>query len=113
MTVAEETVVPPSGTSCPGGPAGGGSTTSRAGQVTVSADLKPGYQFLVDFGTAGMPGLLMDEPEPLGGGQGPVAWRAICAAAASMSPPGLTATALAPDCAPSRLGPPLRRLRLM
>jgi hypothetical protein len=76
MTAAEEAAVPPAGTARPGEPAGGGSvTTAHAGQVTVSAELKQGYQFLVDFGTAGTPSLLMDEPEPLGEGQGPNASR--------------------------------------
>lgn len=84
MTAAEETVVPPAGTSRPGQPAGGASTTTaHAGQVTVSAELKQGYQFLVDFGTAGTPSLLMDEPEPLGEGQGPNASRLLAAAVAS------------------------------
>ena len=112
MTAAEETVVPPAGTSRLGEPAGGGSTmTPHAGQVTVSAELKQGCRFLADFGTAGRPSLL-DEPEPLGEGQGPDAPRVICAAAAWTSPLGLTATVLAPGSAPSHLGPPLTRLRL-
>ena len=48
-------------------------------QVTVSVELKQGYQFLVDFGTADTPSLLMDEPEPLGDGQGPNASRLLAA----------------------------------
>lgn len=84
MTAAEEITVPPVGAARPGEPAGGGSTTTApAGQVTVSAELKQGYQFLVDFGMAGTPGLLMDEPEPLGEGQGPNASRLLAAAVAN------------------------------
>ena len=48
-------------------------------QVTVSVELKQGYQFLVDFGTADASSLLMDEPEPLGDGQGPNASRLLAA----------------------------------
>lgn len=52
-------------------------------QVTVSVELKQGYQFLVDFGTADASSLLMDEPEPLGDGQGPNASRLLAAAVAN------------------------------
>jgi len=83
MTAAEENVVPPAVTSRPDEPAGGESTTAHADQVTVSAELKQGYQFLVDFGTAGTPSLLVDEPEPLGEGQGPNASRLLAAAVAN------------------------------
>lgn len=53
------------------------------GEVTVSMDLKQGYQFLVDFHVDGIPALLMDEPEPLGGGAGPNASRVLAAAVAN------------------------------
>ncbi len=52
-------------------------------QVTVSVELKQGYQFLADFGAGVVPGLLMDEPEPLGEGQGPNASRLLAAAVAN------------------------------
>jgi organic hydroperoxide reductase OsmC/OhrA len=51
-------------------------------EATVSLELRQGYQFLVDFGIPGVPGLLMDEPEPLGAGQGPNASRVLAAAIA-------------------------------
>lgn len=38
--------------------------------VSVTITRQQGYQFLVDFG-AGLPGLLADEPAPLGTGTGP------------------------------------------
>lgn len=52
-------------------------------EPTVSLELQQGYQFLVDFGMPGVPGLLMDEPEPLGAGQGPNASRVLAAAIAN------------------------------
>jgi organic hydroperoxide reductase OsmC/OhrA len=67
MTATEEAAVSPVGTE----------------HVTVSVELKQGYQFLVDFGTADAPTLLMDEPEPLGEGQGPNASRLLAAAVAN------------------------------
>jgi hypothetical protein len=61
-------------------------------QVTVSVELKQGYQFLVDFGTADTQSLLMDEPEPLGDGQGPNASRLLAAAAVTCRcRPGMSA----------------------
>lgn len=53
------------------------------GEATVSLELQQGYQFLVDFGMPGVPDLLMDEPEPLGAGQGPNASRMLAAAIAN------------------------------
>ena len=52
-------------------------------EATVSLELRQGYQFLVDFGMPGVPGLLMDEPGPLGAGQGPNASRMLAAAIAN------------------------------
>ena len=54
-----------------------------AEQVTVSVELKQGYQFLVDFGIADTASLLLDEPEPLGEGHGPNASRLLAAAVAN------------------------------
>jgi uncharacterized OsmC-like protein len=47
---------------------------------SFTMDLEDGYRFLVDFEQDGVPGLLMDEPEPLGGGTGPNAARVLAAA---------------------------------
>jgi organic hydroperoxide reductase OsmC/OhrA len=49
-------------------------------EVTVTMALQDGYQFLVDFQQEGVPGLLLDEPEPLGEGRGPNAARVLAAA---------------------------------
>ncbi|MDO8346287.1 MAG: hypothetical protein Q7S85_00145 [Rugosibacter sp.] len=38
--------------------------------VSITIRQEEGYKFLVDFG-AGLPPLIADEPEPLGGGEGP------------------------------------------
>ena len=48
-------------------------------------DLEDGYRFLVDFEQDGVPGLLMDEPEPLGDGSGPNAARVLAAAIGRVS----------------------------
>ena len=47
---------------------------------SFTMDLEDGYRFLVDFAQEGVPGLLMDEPEPLGDGSGPNAARVLAAA---------------------------------
>lgn len=46
----------------------------------LSLDLVDEYVFDVDFGLPGVPGLRMDEPEPMGGGDGPNAARLLAAA---------------------------------
>jgi organic hydroperoxide reductase OsmC/OhrA len=46
----------------------------------LTLELQDGYRFLVDFDQDGVPPLLMDEPEPLGGGAGPNAARVLAAA---------------------------------
>lgn len=46
----------------------------------VTLTLRDGYGFSVDFEQAGVPDLLVDEPPPLGAGQGPNATRVLAAA---------------------------------
>lgn len=48
--------------------------------LTVTLDLRDGYQFLVDFGDDRFPQLVMDEPPPLGDGCGPNAAGVLAAA---------------------------------
>jgi len=43
-------------------------------------ELQDGYRFLVDFQQEGVPALVVDEPEPLGAGEGPNAARLLAAA---------------------------------
>jgi organic hydroperoxide reductase OsmC/OhrA len=50
------------------------------GEFAVTLDLKDGYRFDVDFLQDGVPGLVMDEPDPLGAGAGPNAVRVLGAA---------------------------------
>ena len=52
---------------------------------SLTMDLEDGYRFLVDFEQDGVPGLLMDEPEPLGDGSGPNAARVLAAAIGTQS----------------------------
>jgi organic hydroperoxide reductase OsmC/OhrA len=52
-------------------------------EVTVSLELQDGYRFGVDFQMDGVPGLVMDEPAPLGTGDGPNAARVLAAAIAN------------------------------
>lgn len=40
-------------------------------EFSVELKLQHGYEFSVDFGAGGPPGLKVDEPPPLGGGAGP------------------------------------------
>jgi organic hydroperoxide reductase OsmC/OhrA len=49
-------------------------------EFTVTMQLRDGYRFLVDFQQDGVPALLVDEPEPLGAGDGPNAARLLAAA---------------------------------
>lgn len=53
---------------------------AESDEFTVSMNLTDGYQFLVDFEQDGVPALLVDEPEPLGAGEGPNAARLLAAA---------------------------------
>ena len=46
----------------------------------LTMELHDGYRFLVDFAQPGVPPLLLDEPEPLGDGDGPNAARLLAAA---------------------------------
>jgi uncharacterized OsmC-like protein len=46
----------------------------------LTMELQDGYRFLVDFDQPGVPPLLIDEPEPLGDGDGPNAARVLAAA---------------------------------
>jgi uncharacterized OsmC-like protein len=46
----------------------------------LTMELQDGYRFLVDFAQPGVPPLLLDEPEPLGAGDGPNAARVLAAA---------------------------------
>jgi hypothetical protein len=53
---------------------------SSGESFTFTMDLEDGYQFLVDFDQEDVTPLLLDEPEPLGGGAGPNATRILAAA---------------------------------
>ena len=46
----------------------------------LTMELQGGYRFLVDFAQPGVPPLLLDEPEPLGEGEGPNAAKVLAAA---------------------------------
>jgi len=46
----------------------------------LTMDLDDGYRFLVDFTQPGVPPLQLDEPEPLGDGDGPKAAKVLAAA---------------------------------
>jgi uncharacterized OsmC-like protein len=52
-------------------------------QVLVTMSLEDGYRFLIDFHQPEVPSLVVDEPEPLGGGSGPNAARLLAAAVAN------------------------------
>ena len=58
----------------------GGTAVSDSTQVIVTVDLEDQYRFTVDFHQAGVAPLLVDEPPPLGGGQGPNPARLLVAA---------------------------------
>ncbi len=51
-----------------------------AESFTFTMDLQDDYRFLVDFDQESVPPLLLDEPEPLGNGDGPNAARLLAAA---------------------------------
>lgn len=51
-------------------------------EVSITVTQQGHYQFLVDFGTA-IPGLLADEPAPLGAGEGPSPSQLLLAAVAN------------------------------
>ncbi len=55
-------------------------TMTDRDEFTVSMELQDGYRFLVDFQQQGVPALVVDEPEPLGAGEGPNAARLLAAA---------------------------------
>ena len=50
------------------------------GQFDVTLERRDGYRFEVEFGDEGGTTLLMDEPEPIGGGSGPNAARVLAGA---------------------------------
>jgi uncharacterized OsmC-like protein len=49
-------------------------------EFSVALRLEDGFRFKVDFDQPGVPSLMMDEPVPLGAGEGPNAVRALAAA---------------------------------
>jgi organic hydroperoxide reductase OsmC/OhrA len=49
---------------------------------TLRLDHRGGYKFAVDFGLEGVPHQIVDEPVPIGDGEGPPASRMLAAAAA-------------------------------
>ena len=49
-------------------------------EFSITLDWRGGYEFAVDFGQAGVPELLTDEPAPLGEGHGPNPARLLAAA---------------------------------
>ncbi len=55
-------------------------TMADGDEFTVNIQLQDGYRFLVDFQQDGVPALLVDEPEPLGAGEGPNAARLLATA---------------------------------
>jgi uncharacterized OsmC-like protein len=56
---------------------------ANGNEVTVSIELQDGYRFGVDFQMDGVQRLVMDEPAPLGTGDGPNASRVLAAAIAN------------------------------
>lgn len=50
--------------------------------LALKLDYRGGYKFGVDFGLPGVPELILDEPAPIGGGEGPSASRLLAVAAA-------------------------------
>lgn len=50
------------------------------GDFSLQLSHRGGYQFITDFGMDGVPEFLMDEPDPIGDGEGPPASRMLAAA---------------------------------
>ena len=48
--------------------------------VATKLKLQEGYRFITEFDLEGVPNILLDEPEPIGKGQGPVSTRLLSAA---------------------------------
>ena len=55
-------------------------STTHDQPFLVNLALQRGFEMAADFGVPGAPGLVMDEPVPLGDGQGPNATRVLAAA---------------------------------
>ncbi len=56
---------------------------SKEGEFTIEMEQLEGYEFRVRFDIESMGDIIMDEPEPLGAGQGPNPSRVLAAAAAN------------------------------
>lgn len=54
--------------------------SEHAEAFDISLTLEEDFRFRVDFGLPGVPDVQVDEPEPLGGGEGPNASRLLAAA---------------------------------
>ena len=76
----------------------------------LTMELQDGYRFLVDFAQPGVPPLLLDEPEPLGEGDGPNAAKVLAAAVGLPRAPARRPPAAGQDRRP-RPPPPVHRCR--